>query len=87
MKSIDVKSNSYDKYNIVSNANLKFKIGDRVRISKSWKHFCKRMYSNWSGEFLNYIELLEKTLMWKLIWLIMQQKQIKKMEQDLLHLN
>ena len=35
MKSIDVKSSPYDKYNTVSNGNLKFKIGDRVRNPKS----------------------------------------------------
>ena len=41
MKPIDVASDSYADYNEDSNKkNPKFKVGDRVRISKYKKNFC-----------------------------------------------
>ena len=41
MKPIDVASDSYADYNEDSNKkNPKFKVGDRVRISKYKKFFC-----------------------------------------------
>ena len=41
MKPIDVKSDSFAEYNEGSNEeDLKFKVGDHVRISKYKKHFC-----------------------------------------------
>ena len=47
MKSIDVKSDSYDEYNIDSNAkDAKFKVGDRVKISKYKNIFAKGYVPN-----------------------------------------
>ena len=41
MKPIDVKDNTYINTNKeINNKNPKFKVGDRVRISKYKKHFC-----------------------------------------------
>ena len=41
MKSIDVKPDSYAKYNVDSTKkDPKFQVGDHVRISKYKKHFC-----------------------------------------------
>ena len=49
MKQIDVTSDSYAKYNEVSNEkDPKFKVGDRVRISKNKSIFCKEYTQNWS---------------------------------------
>ena len=51
MKPIDVKSNSYSKCNIYSNEeDLKFQVGDHVRISKYKNIFAKRCTPNWSRE-------------------------------------
>ena len=51
MKSIDVKSDSYDEYNIDSNAkDTKFKVGDRVKISKYKNIFAKGYVPNWFEE-------------------------------------
>ena len=51
MKSIDVKSDSYDEYNIDSNAkDAKFKVGDRVKISKYKNIFAKGYVPNWFEE-------------------------------------
>ena len=48
IKSIDVKSDSYDEYNIDSNAkDAKFKVGDRVKISKYKNIFAKGYVPNW----------------------------------------
>ena len=51
MKSIDVKSDSYDEYNIDSNAkDAKLKVGDRVKISKYKNIFAKGYVPNWFEE-------------------------------------
>ena len=51
MKSVDVKSDSYAKYNINSNAkDPKFKIGDHVRIPKFKNSFAKGYARNWPEE-------------------------------------
>ena len=51
MKPIDVTGNSYAEYNENSNKkDPKFKIGDRVRISKYKNIFAKGYASNWSEE-------------------------------------
>ena len=51
MKQDDVTSDSYAKYNEDSNETMpKFKVGDRVRISKYKNSFAKGYTENWSEE-------------------------------------
>ena len=51
MKPLDVKSDSFAKYNKESNEkDPKFKIGDHVRISRNKNNFAKGYSSNWSEE-------------------------------------
>ena len=51
MKSIDVTSDSHAEYNEDSNEKEpKFKVVDRVRISKYKNIFAKRYTQNWSEE-------------------------------------
>ena len=51
MKPIDVTSDSYAEYNEDSNEkDSKFKVGDRVRISKYKNIFAKGFTQNWSEE-------------------------------------
>ena len=51
IKPIDVKPNSCAGYNVDSNVkDAKFKIGDRVRISKYKNIFAKGYDLNWSEE-------------------------------------
>ena len=51
MKPIDVTSDSYAEYNEDSNEkDSKFKVGDRVRISKYKNVFAKGYTQNWSQE-------------------------------------
>ena len=67
MKPIDVKSDSYAEYNENSNENdPKFKLGDRVRISKYKNIFAKGYSQNWSqGVFV--ISKIKNTLPWTYI--------------------
>ena len=52
MKSIDVKSDSFVKYNEESNEkDPKLKVGDHVRISKYKNIFAKGYTPNWSEEY------------------------------------
>ena len=64
MKSIDVKDNTYintDKK--INNEDLKFKVGDRVRISKYKDIFVKGYTPNWSeGVFV--IKKAKNTILW-----------------------
>ena len=49
MKPINVTSGSYAEYNVDSNEkDPKFKVGDRVRISKYKKNFSKECTQSWS---------------------------------------
>ena len=49
MKPINVTSGSYAEYNVDSNKkDPKFKVGDRVRISKYKKIFSKECTQSWS---------------------------------------
>ena len=49
MKPINVTSGSYAEYNVDSNEkDPKFKVGDRVRISKYKKIFSKECTQSWS---------------------------------------
>ena len=51
MKPIDVKSDYFAEYNVESNEkDLKFKVGDHVRISKYKNIFAKGYKPNWSEE-------------------------------------
>ena len=51
MNPIDVTSNPYTEYNEDFNEKgPKFKVGDRVRISKHKNIFAKRYTQNWSEE-------------------------------------
>ena len=51
MKPIDVKNDSFAKYNEESNEkDLKFKVGDHVRISKFKNIFAKGYAPNWSED-------------------------------------
>ena len=53
MKPIDVASDSYTEYNEDSNVTKrKFKVGDRVIISKYRNIFTKGYTQNWSEAFL-----------------------------------
>ena len=64
MKLIDVKSNSYDEYNVDSNGkDAKFKIGDHVRISKYKNIFGKGYAPNWSEEVF-VISKIKNTVPW-----------------------
>ena len=51
MKPVDVKSNTYSESSKeINNKNLKFKIGDTVRISRYKNSFTKVYTPNWSEE-------------------------------------
>ena len=51
MKSIDIKDNTYMNTNKqINNKDHKFKVGDRVRISKYKNIFAKGYTPNWSEE-------------------------------------
>ena len=57
MKLIDVKDNTYiDFEKEVNDKNSKFKIGDRVRISKYKNIFAKGYMPNWSKEVFSKIK-------------------------------
>ena len=64
MKPIDVKVNTYintDKE--INNKDLKFKVGDRVRISKYKNIFAKGYMPNWSEEVF-VIKKVKNTVPW-----------------------
>ena len=55
MKPIGVKDNTYiDLEKEVNDRDLKFKVGDHVRISKYKNIFAKRYASNWSEKNIFY---------------------------------
>ena len=63
MKTIDVTSDSYAEYNEDSNEkNPKFKVGDRVRISKYKNIFAKGYTQNWSEVF--FVSKIKNTVLW-----------------------
>ena len=64
MKTIDVTSDSYAEYNEDSNEkNPKFKVGDRVRISKYKNIFAKGYTPNWSEEVF-VVNKIKNTVPW-----------------------
>ena len=69
IKLIDVKSNSYAEFNVGSNQkDPKFKIGDRVRISKYKNIFAGRYAPNWSEEVF-VISKIRNTVSWTFTFL------------------
>ena len=64
MKPIDVTSDSYAEYNEDSNEkDSKFKVGDRVRISKYKNVFAKGFTQNWSEEAF-VLSKIKNTVPW-----------------------
>ena len=63
MKPIDVTYDSYAEYNKDSNEkDAKFKVGDRVRISKYKNIFAKGWTENWSEVFV--VSEIKNTVPW-----------------------
>ena len=63
MKPVDVKDNTYAEYNENSNKkDPKFKVGDRVRISKYKNIFAKGYAPNWSEVFV--VRKIKNTVPW-----------------------
>ena len=64
MKIFDVKSDSSAEYNEDSNfTKPKFKVGDRVRISKYKNIFAKVYAQNWSEEVF-VVSKIKNTVLW-----------------------
>ena len=64
MKPIDVKDNTYiDSKKEVNDKDLKFKVGDHVRISKYKNIFTKGYIPNWSKEVF-VIKKVKNTVPW-----------------------
>ena len=64
MKPVDVNSNTYiDSSKEIDNKDLKYKVGDIVRISKVKNIFAKGYTLNWSEEVF-MIENLKTTVPW-----------------------
>ena len=67
MKPIDVKDNTFINANQeINNKNPKFKVGDRVRISKYKNIFAKRCMPNWSEEVF-VIKKVKDTVLWSYV--------------------
>ena len=64
MKPITVKDNTYiDSLNEVNDQDLKFKVGDHVRISKYKNIFAKGYTPNWSEEVF-IVSKIKNTVPW-----------------------
>ena len=64
MKPVDVKDNTYiDFKNEVNDKNLKFEVGDHVRISKYKNIFTKGYMPNWSEEIF-IIKKIKNAVPW-----------------------
>ena len=87
MKSIDVKSNSYAKYNVDSyTKDAKFKIGNHLRISKYKNIFVKGYAPNFSEEVF-VISKIKNTVPGHMLLVILMVKEvlyhfIKKITED-----
>ena len=67
MKPVDVKSNTYSNSSKeISDKDLKFKIGDIVRLSKFRNIFAKDYVPNWSEEVF-VIKYVKNTASWTYI--------------------
>ena len=78
MKPIDVKDNTYintDKE--INNKDPKFKVGDRVRISKYKSIFAKGYMSNWSEEVFA-IKKVKNTVPWTYVINDLNDEEIKR---------
>ena len=70
MKPIDVKYNTYiNTSKKIIYKDSKFKVGDRVRISKYKNIFAKEYMSNWSEEVF-VIKKVKNTVPWTLLLII-----------------
>ena len=68
MKTVDVKLNTYIEFSKeINNKDLKFKIGDIVRISKCKNIFAKAYTSNWSEEVFMIVKV-QNTVPWRRNW-------------------
>ena len=64
MKPVDVKDNTYiDFLKKVNDKNLKFKVGDQVRLSKYKNIFAEGYIPNWSDEIF-IIKKIKNTVPW-----------------------
>ena len=64
MKPIDVKDNTYiNADREINNKDPKFKVGDRIRISKYIKNFAKEYIPNWNEEVF-VIKKVKNTIPW-----------------------
>ena len=64
MKPVDVKNNTYiDSNKEINDKDLKFKVGDHVRISKYKNIFAKGYTPNWSEEVF-VIKKVKNTVSW-----------------------
>ena len=71
MNSIYAKSSTYIDFGIENNdKEPKFKVGDRMNISKFRNILAKGYTRNWSGSFV--IKIVKNTLPWK--WIIIDLK-------------
>ena len=76
MKPIDVKSDSFAKYNEESNKkDLEFKVGDHVRISKYKNIFGKGYTPNWSEEIF-VVKKIKNPVPWTYIISDLNEKKI-----------
>ena len=67
MKPVDVKDDSFAKYNEESNEkDPKFKVGDHVRISKFKNAFAKGYIPNWSEEIF-VVKKIKNTVPWSYV--------------------
>ena len=72
MKPVDIRFGPCAEYNINTNAkDVKFKIGDHVRISKDKNIFAKVYTPNWSEQVL-MISKVENTVPWTAILMVKQ---------------
>ena len=72
MKPVDIRFDPCAGYNINTNAkDVKFKIGDHVRISKDKNIFAKVYTPNWSEQVL-MISKVENTVPWTAILMVKQ---------------
>ena len=88
MKPVDVKSDSFAEYDEESNEkDLKFKVGDHVRISKYKNVFAKGYAPNWSEEIF-VVKKIKNTVPWtyvisekmeKTFWEVFLKKNCKRL--------
>ena len=76
MKALDVKSNPYtDSSKEINNKDIKFKIGDTVRMSKYKNIFAKGYVPNWSEEVFA-IKKVKNTVPWTYVINDLNRKEI-----------